>query len=241
MSEWADLVCVVRHHLRPAREERYRKWLVEHIEHLSAEMSDLAGVRQFHWEKSDELYLYFLVFYHFRGDTQGGAALIERARRIREAWRPQAASIRGFTALPFVRIWHGGSGTRTEGPHPLIVERLGVVPEQEEAWNRWSEDVLWPGELRDLPIAAVHRYRALVGEPRYYLQIQEFEDSPTMWRKVVDSEPGPRPGYWSSWAEWMPYLEDFERLVYEPSDGLAPTPRDDHDKPTQKEALAAPR
>lgn len=214
--------------MRPFREERYREWLVAQNARLRSEIPEVLRVRQYHWQKSDDLYLHFLVLYDFREGTRWESRSEAHARKIRESWHGFAAELRGFTAMPYEEIWRGGAGVRSDAPHPLIVEHLRLVTEHEAAWDRWSQDELWPRELRDMAIAAVYRYRALVGDPRYYVQVQEFEDEATMRRKVHESEPKLRPRYWEEWARWMPYVEDLTRLVYEPSDGMSLVPRADH-------------
>src|SRR6266542_639292 len=227
MADPLGFTYVVRHQMRPANDAKYRAWLQGENARSCSEIPELAGVRQYHWEKSDDLYLYFLLFYDFRDGTRWGPELEKTTRRIRESWRG-FVDIRDFSAMPFEEIWRGGNGTKTAAPHPLIVERLTLEPDKEAAWNRWNDEELWPGELRDLQIAAVRRYRALVGDPRFYITVQVFEDQATMRQKILDSEPGPRPQYWADWKRWMPYCENMTRLVYEPSDGLEPTPRNDH-------------
>ena len=214
MGQFPNLTYVVRQRVTvPRHLERYERWMnEEQIPLLSSRIPELAGVRRYREEKEE---LVFLTFYDFRPDVSWTPSTRAATRQIREAWYAFAPDMRDFSGRLYSRIWSDGEGPRGAAPHPIIVEYLTLLAHKEDEWNRWSEQ-LWVRELRDLPIADVQRYWALEGDPRFYLQIQEFEDEPTMRRKIKESEPATRPDYWSGWAEWMPYVENLGRYVFHP-------------------------
>jgi len=208
------LTYVVRQRITVARHvERYSDWLAkDHIPALRKAIPELAGVRHYREEKDD---LIRLTFYDFNDATRWAPATREATRRIREGWHAFAADMRDLSAQPYALIWSAGKRSSNDGARPLIVERLTLVPEKEDEWNRWSER-MWTEELRDVPLAGVERYWALTGDPRFYLQIQVFEDDATMREKIKASEPKTRPQYWDGWASWMPYVENLGRYVFVP-------------------------
>lgn len=214
MLKHPTLTYVVRQRVTVARHlERYADWLFnQQIPALHDAIPELGGVRHYKEEKDD---LIRLTFYDFREGTAWTPATREATKKIREAWHGFAPDMRDFSGQPYALIWDGGPGTKGPSDHPLIVERLTLVPEKEDEWNRWSEQ-MWADELRDLTIAHVQRYWALTGDPRFYLQIQEFEDDETMRAKIKSSEPKTRPQYWDGWASWMPYVENLGRYVFLP-------------------------
>jgi hypothetical protein len=214
MSKPPSLTYVVRQRITVARHlERYADWMKnEQVPALRRSVPELAGVRHYKEEKDE---LIRLTFFDLAEGTRWTPATRQAARRIRESWGGFAPDMRDFSGALYSLIWQGGNGTSGAADHPLIVERLTVVPEKEEEWNRWSE-TMWSDELRDLPIASVTRYWALEGDPRFYLQIQEFEDDETMRRKIKGSEPKTRPQYWDGWAKWMPHIENLGRYVFLP-------------------------
>ena len=217
MSKAAALTYVVRQRVTVSRHiDRFSGWLFgDQIPALQKEIPELARVRHYKEEKDE---LVRVTFYDFQEGTAWTPAIRAATRSIREAWGAFAPDLRDFSGQPYALIWQRGSGP-TGGPdQPLIVERLSIVPEKEDEWNAWSER-MWTDELRDLEIAAVQRYWALTGDPRYYIQIQEFKDDPTMRGKIKASEPKTRPGYWEGWAKWMPYVENLGRYVFLPVKG----------------------
>ena len=209
-----QITYVVRHRITVARHlERYSAWLSgEQIPALRKSLPEIGGVRHYKEEKDE---LVRLTFYDLAEGCTWTPSTRAVTQRIREAWYAFGPDMRDFSAQPFGLIWSGGSRASSDGPRPLIVERLTVVPEKEDAWNAWSEK-LWQDELRDLPLAGVERYWALTGDPRFYLQVQVFEDDQGMRDKIKASEPKTRPQYWEGWASWMPYVGDLGRYVFIP-------------------------
>lgn len=208
------LTYVVRQRITvPRHVDRFGAWLGgQQIPKLRSDIADLASVRHYKEEKDE---LVRMTFYDFRDGTAWAPSSRDAMRKIREAWHEFAPDMRDFSAAPYALIWRGGDGPKGQGDHPLIVERFSVVPEKEPEFDQWSER-MWSKELSDLEIAAVERYWTLVGDPRFYLQIQVFEDDAAMRRKIKTSEPKSRPEYWNAWASWMPHVENLGRYVFLP-------------------------
>jgi hypothetical protein len=217
MSKPASLTYVVRQRVTvPRHLERFSGWLFgDQIPALGKAIPELASVRHYKEEKDE---LVRLTFYDFKEGTVWTPALHSATRKIREAWFAFGPDMRDFSGSPYSLIWHGGPGPTGGDDQPLIVERLSVLPEKEAEWNTWSEQ-MWKDEIRDLEYAGVQRYWALEGDPRFYIQIQEFKDDETMRRKIKASEPKTRPQYWEGWAKWMPYVENLSRYVFVPIKG----------------------
>jgi hypothetical protein len=214
MSKHPSLTYVVRQRVTVARHlDRFADWMkTQQLPALRKDVPELAGVRHYKEEKDE---LVRLTFFDLAEDTRWTPSTRDVGRRIRDSWSGFAPDMRDFSGQLFSLISTQGPGTKTDADHPLIVERLSVVADKETEWNQWSER-MWAEEIRDVPIASVARYWALEGEPRFYLQIQEFEDDPTMRTKIKSSEPNTRPQYWGGWAKFMPYVENLGRYVFLP-------------------------
>src|SRR5689334_13524262 len=182
-----QLTYVVRQRITVARHvDRYGAWLRdEQIPALRKAIPELAAVRHYKEEKDD---LIRLTFYDFAEPARWTPSTREATRRIREAWYAFAPDMRDLSAQPFGLIWSSGKRASNDGARPLIIERLTVLPEKENEWNAWSER-MWQEELRDVPLGGVERYWALTGDPRFYLQVQVFEDDAQMREKIKASEP----------------------------------------------------
>jgi hypothetical protein len=208
----------------PRHKERFDTWFAGKSKELRAAIPELDGVRRYHFEKDE---LFFYTFYDFKEDARFDDGLRGSLRTIREAWREFGPDMREFTAVPYEEIWSRTAEGRTSEPatHPLTIERLsfGESAEQERRWNEWNENTMLPDQLGRLPLASITRYRALTGDPRYYLQVQEYLDEASMRDSIAKAEkPGTTFGvtspskFWAGWAGFMPHVDDLTRWIVLP-------------------------
>jgi hypothetical protein len=206
----------------PRHRERFEKFMSDQAAALKVEIKELEAIRRYHFEKEE---LFFYTFYDFRPEAKWRPELQRRTERIREAWREFGPDMREFTAVPYEEIWRKdveGAGDGA-GRRPITIERLVIAPAQEKAWNEWAENELLPDQLSRLPLTGVRRYRALTGEPTYYLQTHEYRDAESMHESIAKAEkPGTTFGatspskFWAGWAKFMPYVDDLTRWIILP-------------------------
>jgi hypothetical protein len=206
----------------PRHRERFEKFMSDQERALKSEIAELEAVRRYNFEKEE---LFFYTFYDFKPAAKWSDELRRRTARIRDAWREFGPDMREFTAVPYEEIWRRAApGAPADGAlRPITIERLVIAPEKEKEWNDWAEKDMLPDQLSRLPLASITRYRALTGDPRYYIQSHEYLDAQQMKDSIAKAEkPGTTYGagssskFWSGWASFMPYVDDLTRWIINP-------------------------
>ncbi len=214
---------VVRQRVTHVRHrERFETFMTDQARALKAAIPELEGIRRYNFEKEE---LFFYTFYDFTPGAAWDGGLRERTARIRDAWREFGPDMREYTAVPYEEIWRrAATGVPVDGAaRPITIERLVIAPEKEREWNEWAEREILPDQLERLPLASITRYRALAGDPHYYIQCHEYLDAQRMKESIAKAEkPGTTYGtasqskFWAGWARFMPYVDDLTRWIINP-------------------------
>lgn len=207
---------MARHHItNPRHLPRFQEWAYnEHLPAWQDEHRD-AVVQQYVSEKYKPLY--YLTLYELAGGPSVDE-LVETRRALRSAWGPECKNMRDFTIEAYEPVWWSGRPPNGSQFHPTIMSRYSVEADRETAFDQWVRAVD-AAYLADLPVANIRHYRAVDGDPRFQLLIQEFDDDSAMRSTIEANEPAQRPQYWDGWAEWMPCVNSLTRLVFNPSSG----------------------
>lgn len=102
---------------------------------------------------------------------------------------------------------------------PLLVVRMNVVPEKEEEFNAWYNQVHLPDLMRAPGVVGARRYVAIRGRPKY-MALYEFADETGM-AAYQASEEGKRARQ-DFLRRWPPFTSDLSRHLYRPLATLLP-------------------
>lgn len=233
MSDQPISIVVRQRVTHPRHLERFNGWYAERTAAVGRALP-LAGVRRYSFEKDA---LFFYTFYDLRPGAKPGGELDAAVREVRDAWSGFGPDMRELTAVPYARTWERTGPDSDLASHPITIERLAFPAQyaaQEREWERWLEDDMLPDQMVRLPLASISRWRALAGEPRYWIHLHEYLDERRMRDSIANAE---KPGtvtnfgsgspskFWAGWAKYMPYVDDLTRWIILPDDPTRGTAR----------------